>query len=346
MTSTPTVSIVVPIYNASNALHGTLLSLRQQTYAALQIVLVDDGSTDGSGATADKFAADNPKLNTIVLHTENNGAYAARETGIARTTGDYVGFCDAGDHLHSQAIQKMAERASATGADIVIAAFNRVGREARHTEMTSFGNATLEVDSSSGFLTSVNTSLWNKLFARRLIEGRCFFGNPPRIGEDAIMLFSLYPRAKKISFIDEPLYEYIVSGSSAMNHMEPRELEDMIASWFETRKQAEQARPGFSAIVDVAAAVHLGVSAPLAVSKSAQVTSADVARCARRAREALDASFPTYCESPFLRRQYVRQFPSMSKMRLMCSLVAHGLVPAALWGLRLTQPLLDDKLGW
>lgn len=93
----PLISVIVPVYNIEKYLERCVNSIREQTYTNLEILLVDDGSTDGSGAICDKFAEEDDRIR--VFHKENGGSSSARNLGIAEAKGEYLGFVDSDDYV-------------------------------------------------------------------------------------------------------------------------------------------------------------------------------------------------------------------------------------------------------
>ncbi|MBR3386036.1 glycosyltransferase [Candidatus Saccharibacteria bacterium] len=105
MPSNPKVSIIVPIYNVAKYLPTCLDSILRQTYSNLEIILVDDGSTDNSGQIADDYAAKDSRI--IVLHQSNSGQSAARNAGLAKASGDYISFIDGDDEIKPSFISEL-----------------------------------------------------------------------------------------------------------------------------------------------------------------------------------------------------------------------------------------------
>ena len=99
------ISVIVPIYNTEIYLERCVKSLQAQTISELEIVLVDDGSTDGSGELCDKFAAEDPRVK--VFHKENGGSSSARNLGILKATGEYLGFVDSDDYVDSDMYERL-----------------------------------------------------------------------------------------------------------------------------------------------------------------------------------------------------------------------------------------------
>lgn len=113
----PSLSVVVPIYNVSDYLVACLESLVAQTLGGLEVILVDDGSTDGSGAMADEFAAG--REGWRVLHVENGGLGRARNIGMDASTGEFVAFVDSDDLIPRDAYELMLHAVSESGSDMV-----------------------------------------------------------------------------------------------------------------------------------------------------------------------------------------------------------------------------------
>ena len=93
----PLISVIVPVYNIEKYLERCVNSIREQTYTNLEILLVDDGSTDSSGTICDKFAEEDNRVR--VFHKENGGSSSARNLGIAEAKGEYLGFVDSDDYI-------------------------------------------------------------------------------------------------------------------------------------------------------------------------------------------------------------------------------------------------------
>lgn len=101
------ISVIVPVYNTLNCLERCVDSIRRQTYENLEIILVDDGSTDGTGQLCDTLAERDDRIR--VYHKENGGASSARNLGLRKASGGYVGFVDSDDYIDTDVYQKMAE---------------------------------------------------------------------------------------------------------------------------------------------------------------------------------------------------------------------------------------------
>ena len=113
----PKVSVIVPVYNVAEYVEGCLNSLIAQTEKDIEIICVDDGSTDSSGQIVEEMARKDKRIK--VIHQKNGGLSAARNTGLDKATGEYVSFCDSDDYLHPEFFEKFVKVMNETKADIV-----------------------------------------------------------------------------------------------------------------------------------------------------------------------------------------------------------------------------------
>ena len=122
----PTISVIVPVYNTASYLSRCIESLVNQTYSDLQIILIDDGSTDGSGAIADEWQTKDPRIE--VYHQLNQGQSAARNVGLLHARGEYIAFMDSDDYIDSNYFSTMLQVADAT-TDCVQTGYRRVKQD-------------------------------------------------------------------------------------------------------------------------------------------------------------------------------------------------------------------------
>ena len=115
------ISIIVPVYNVEQYLAQCIESILKQTYKYLQIILVDDGSTDGSGSICDKYKEIDERI--IVIHQQNKGLVGARKAGLYMATGQYIGFVDGDDYINKEMYQSLLDYAITETADVVHSAY-------------------------------------------------------------------------------------------------------------------------------------------------------------------------------------------------------------------------------
>ena len=214
MSDNALISVIVPVYNVEPYLRHCLASVAAQSYQNLEIILVDDGSTDGSGEICNSFAETDSRC--VVVHQENQGLWAARNTGQKMAKGDYVLFVDSDDYLHVEMIKfmygaliqnpqcgfSMCKYKSTESLDEDTHVMCSTNCKILTTEQV-FGVG------DEGFVYVV----WNKLYRRSLIEG--IYARNYRIAQDADYNIRVYLRIKYVAFVDQELYFWMQRGNSA-----------------------------------------------------------------------------------------------------------------------------------
>lgn len=178
------VSAIIPVYNVAKYLRQCLDSLVGQTLRDIEIICVDDGSTDGSGAILDEYAAKDSRVRAI--HQANAGAGAARNVGLNLARGDYLFFADPDDWMREDLLMSLHRCAASADADVVVAGYvkhaNATGRES--VQMPRREWPVKEVFSSCDIPTKIfnlsRHTVWDKLFKRAFVAGRkiCFQQTP------------------------------------------------------------------------------------------------------------------------------------------------------------------------
>ena len=195
--------IIVPAYNVRNYLRQCMDSiLTQETAYTYQVILIDDGSTDGTGLIADGYAAD-PRVR--VIHQNNQGFSGARNAGLRQIYADYIMFCDSDDYLHQNAVQMLLEKAYRYDADVVRAGytiFSHNGRKDRKV-ITDIEKCLME---RSDFIEKVGGVVWGRVFKADLFQKICFPQN--YWFEDTINSFLVSSFIKSVVLLPECLYFY------------------------------------------------------------------------------------------------------------------------------------------
>ena len=196
----PLVSIVVPVYNAEKYLMKCLESIKNQTLKDFECILVDDGSTDSSSVICDSFATVDGRFS--VVHLKNGGVSRARNEGIKRAKGEYVGFVDSDDWIDPEMFESLYRDARNHNADISICGVYEDFPPTKITEMTS-AQAKICMFSNDGFRGySVN-----KLAKRELLEN-VRFDESIICYEDLVFFFQLFSNCSKVVWNGKPLYHY------------------------------------------------------------------------------------------------------------------------------------------
>ena len=221
------VSVVVPVYNVEKFLPQCVDSLLAQTLPNLEIILVDDGSTDGSGSICDSYAATNENIR--VIHQKNAGLSAARNTGIAAAKGEYIGFVDSDDFIAPQMYRALLEAALTGGMSVAVCGRYITDEEGNVTEEAftlSQEKTYAPVDAMEQILIGgpVDVAAWDKLYRKDLFDGITF--PVGEINEDAAIIFRLVDKAEKIVHIGAPMYYYRGrSGSITKSGYKPNKIQ-------------------------------------------------------------------------------------------------------------------------
>lgn len=224
-----TISIIIPAYNLQGCLGATLDSILAQTYANIEVIIVNDGSTDGTGALAEAYGAKDSRIR--VIHKENGGVTSARLRGFAEATGAYIAFVDGDDWIEPQMYARLMENLQKHGADISHCGYQMVFPD-RVDYYYNSGKILIQ-DRAQGCAdllegTFVEPTLGTKLFRRELFAGMAAWLDPSiRINEDLLMNFYLFRQAKTAVFEDVCPYHYILrKGSAATSRLNGYKLKD------------------------------------------------------------------------------------------------------------------------
>lgn len=220
----PEVSIIVPVHNAQVALPRCINSIIHQEYTDFELLLIDDGSTDGSGAVCDEFAAQDDRI--TVIHKENSGVSDTRNLALSKACGTYLQFVDSDDWITPDATKRFVKTAEDHHCDLVIADFYRVIGErlspkGNIDEAEPFSReqyAAYMMENPADFYYGV---LWNKLFRREIVEKyHLRMDSSVSWCEDFMFNLEYIRHARVFCSIQIPLYYYVkTKGSLASQGM-------------------------------------------------------------------------------------------------------------------------------
>lgn len=206
---TDLISIIVPVYNIEQYLPKCIESIKQQTYRNLEIILVDDGSTDDSGRICDEMALTDERIK--VIHKKNGGLADARNAGINAATGGYIGFVDGDDYIDDDMYELLYDAARNTGAEIASCGVYYEDRgdiinKARYSEDTLVLDRTQTYAALFGYPDILGCSCWNKLYVKSVFESMRF---KDVHSEDLEFLYRAIDTVKSVICINEVKYHYI-----------------------------------------------------------------------------------------------------------------------------------------
>ncbi len=203
------VSIIVPVYNAEKYLRACLESLLCQTYKSIEIILVDDGSSDGSGEICKEYASNHNNVNYILQ--DNGGASRARNTGLTAARGEYIGFCDADDTVEADMYEYLVKGMEEHSADIAqCGVYFDTGDtfELMYTPKKPIIMPEGIESADGGFFRYLAPSTWSKLYREERI-GALRYDPEFIIGEDLRYNLFALSTARRAVLLPEPKYHYI-----------------------------------------------------------------------------------------------------------------------------------------
>lgn len=246
------ISVIVPIYNVKRYLRQCVESICHQTYTDLEVILVDDGSSDGSSEICDEYQKIDDRV--VVLHQKNKGIVSARKAGIQVAHGQYIAYVDGDDWIERDMFEKLYGKIAGSGADIVMCGhFNDTGdvsKEAYHDFRGGcYGKKQLAetiypemITGRAFFDWKVYPALWDKLFKREsIMPYQMEVDERLKMGEDAACTYPALLNADSIYILHECLYHYRQTTVSMVKNIQDYTIEKM---QFQTLYQSVSQRFG------------------------------------------------------------------------------------------------------
>lgn len=237
------ISVVLPIYNVEKYLERCILSVINQTYQNIELILVDDGSPDNCPKICDDYAAKDPRIK--VIHKKNEGLGMARNTGIDNATGDYICFFDSDDYIEPDTIESCVSAARENNADLVVFGHDDVtpdmtllethipcppkrlycGEEIKELLLPMSIYRNLKTGENWNLLLSA----WNKMYSMSVIKesGWRFASEREIISEDFYSLTELHGHLNRVCILDRVFYHYVVNNTSLSRSYRPDRFERM-----------------------------------------------------------------------------------------------------------------------
>lgn len=198
------ISIIVPVYNVEPYLNRCLDSILHQSYRDVEIILVDDGSTDASPSICDEYARLDNRVK--VIHQENGGLSFARNVGLDYASGEYIAFIDGDDYILPSMYERMLETMKTTDAELVMCSYLNIREDNSYMDVANiqrWSGSGMEFMQTDGIVCNY---VWNKLYHRKLFSGTRF--PVGKTFEDIFVMHDIFAEAKKVSIIPDVLYVY------------------------------------------------------------------------------------------------------------------------------------------
>lgn len=227
----PLVSVIIPFYNVKNYIKNTLESVNNQVYKNIEIILVNDGSTDNSLKVVKEFLS-KCKFKYTLYSQKNSGVSAARNKGLSLSSGEYVVFVDSDDLLSPQYINKMYETIKENDFSMVICGFNTFrddGLIYRNKFIIEEPDSLASIEIMNRFLTrKIKISIWSLMVKKDVIEKyKIRFASGYKYSEDMHFIWKLLAHVERVGVISSPLYYYRWRDSSAMANFNDSRLDGL-----------------------------------------------------------------------------------------------------------------------
>lgn len=205
------VSVIIPVYNTEKYLATCINSVLQQENVSLEIILVDDGSTDSSASICDNYA--NKHDNIKVIHIQNSGPATAKNEGLKYAQGNYIALTDSDDKMEPLMLHKMVSAGYKYDADIICCNYKQIDEQGQISHLNStFMQYVLNHEEALIHFFSkdlIYSQCWTKIYKRQMLIDYHIENDPGlRTDEDFIFNIKAFTKAKTTVIVDEPLYEY------------------------------------------------------------------------------------------------------------------------------------------
>lgn len=233
------ISIIVPIYNGEKYIINTLDSILNQSLKEIEVLAINDGSTDNTKNILDSYSKKSDRIR--VIHQENNGVSATRNKGILLAQGEYIGFVDADDLIDADMYKKLYEKASCNDADIAICGFTEEDLKGNILRKYEYQHCNIILRNSeirSEFKKSLDTkreplggaAIWNKIFKRSLlVDNNIFIDENITVGEDFCLNIACFDKARTVVGVSNKFYHYMnINPNSIMSKIDDKKFYNFI----------------------------------------------------------------------------------------------------------------------
>ena len=293
------ISVIIPVYNGAAWLETCVRPVLAQTWQDLEVLILEDSSTDGTGQLAERLAKEDDRVRVITR--EKRGVSSARNEGIEKSEGAYLAFVDADDKIDRKMLEIQHEILKKENCDLVLCGYSVWdGKSGKDIENSNNSNnsdnltySVKTVDSKeylSDYLLQGSTRCWSVLYRKEAVGG-VRFREDLTIGEDMLFLMELLPNLKRVGITDYPGYAYRINPAGAMLRPFSPSYMDEIKSW---RLAGEIVKKRDPSLLPKASSI-LAVSAMLAAGKIARLPKGEqhryrdcISRCRQAVKEGLE----------------------------------------------------------
>ena len=299
-------SIIVPCFKVEKYLPRCLDTLMNQTIDGVEAICINDGSPDSCLDILKNYKKKyGDKL--VIIDKPNEGVWRGRKDGIKIARGEFIGFVDSDDYVTLDYAEKLYNAAKKNKADISCCGFDRIDLETGKLysrEMCKPKHKEFNIQENPGLLLEINTSPWNKIYKAKLLKNMLELENVPKVLDDMMFLQLIYINAKKMVFIEDSLYYYIVRKDSIINTVKQELIPGVYAAMKEVREIYKRDNPKMLDYVDANAFLHLGISFMYRLSEDKKL---NFNKALKENTEFLNENFPTWKNNQYIKHSYVRK---------------------------------------
>lgn len=293
-------SIIVAVYNAEKFLPRCLDALVVQTLDNIEILCVDDGSTDSAPKIVDEYEKKYPNL-IKTYHKENGGEFTTRNYGLEKAKGEYVTFVDNDDYVEPNWAEKLYNAAKENDADLAVCGFERIDLDTGKRvgkDMTSYGYTCKKMVADDDFMVFINPAPWNKIYKREKVKDLKFL--PFRGFNDTMFLASAFTKIESVAFVPDVLYHYYLRSESQIHNINIDDVNNLKKYLLEVRQLYIESGKyeEMKYILDMMAFIHLGISVMYRASYDPNIK---INELLKETIKYLDENFSTWRHSPFLK---------------------------------------------
>ncbi len=230
------VSLIIPVYNVEDYLEKCLDSVLTQTLKEIEIIIVNDGSTDGSLSICKKYTKKDKRVKLITQ--QNKGLGGARNTGIINADGDFIFLLDSDDYIKNNTIEDTYNFAIKNNLDLVVFNYDKVDKNNKKLVSPKFGEGIFTKNEAFKKILSLKTSpqAWNKLYKRNLFTDNSILYPEKFLHEDLPVTYKLFWHANKIGYLNESYYFWLVRNGSITQNFTYKHINDIATALLETKK--------------------------------------------------------------------------------------------------------------
>ncbi|WP_270504404.1 glycosyltransferase family 2 protein [Eubacterium limosum] len=241
------ISVIIPVFNVEKFLKKCVDSVVNQTYRNLEIILVDDGSTDNSSKLCDKFKKKDSRI--VVIHKKNGGLSDARNIGISKASGKYISFVDSDDFVNLDMYEILHNELVNNGADIAVCGFFECYKNKRiENGFSNKDKCILTSKEAIVNLDKIFPMAWNKLYKKEIFSDIKY--PVGKYNEDTFIILKILMKAERIVITNKKLYYYVKRNDSIMTEKFNIKHLDIIEAWKENLKIVKNSFPDIVDLIE------------------------------------------------------------------------------------------------